>query len=82
MGPALEQKGASRGSMRTRSTSDKRSEDERGTNEPREVHLELRTKERDEDRVGRPTQPLKFGRIFFTVSLVGPRQRREGAEKL
>ena len=37
------------GSMRTRSTSDKRSEDERGTNEPWEVHLELRTEERDKD---------------------------------
>ena len=34
MGPAWEQKGASRGSMRSRSTSDKRSEDERRTNGP------------------------------------------------
>ena len=33
VGPAREQKGATRGSMRSRSTSDKRSEDERRTNE-------------------------------------------------
>ena len=68
--------------MRSRPTSDKRSEDERRTNEPWEVHLELRTEERDEDRVGLPTQRPKFAKFFFTISLVGPRLRREGAEKL
>ena len=45
MGPAWEQKGATIGSMRSRSASDKRSEDERGTNEPWEVHFELRADE-------------------------------------
>ena len=54
----------SRGSMRTRSTSDKRSEDERRTNQPCEVHPELRTEERDEDRAGLPTQPPKFRELF------------------
>ena len=31
--------------------------------------------------MGLPTQQPKFARIFFTGSLVGPRLRREGAEK-
>ena len=37
-GTSLEQKGATRGSMRSRSTSDKRSEDERETNEPLNIN--------------------------------------------
>ena len=69
MGPAWEQKGATIGSMRSRSASDKRSEDERRTNEPWEVHLELRTEEMDEDRVRLPTQRPKFGRIFLQLAL-------------
>ena len=68
---------STRGSMRTRSTSDKRSDDERRTNVPWDVHQELKTEGRDKSRAGFPTQPPKFGRIFFTVSLVGPRLRGE-----
>ena len=43
---------STRGSTRTRSTSNKRSEDEQRTNETREVHLKLGTEEKDEDRAG------------------------------
>ena len=73
-----------RGSMRSRSTSDKRSEDKGRTNEPREVHLQLRTRPSDEDRVGLPIKPAKFRGIsfFLQLSLVGPRLKRRGAEKV
>ena len=67
--------------MRSRSTSDKRSEDEQGTNEPWEVHLELRTEKRDEDRMGLPTQRQKFARIFLQLALWDQGWGRGGAEK-
>ena len=70
---------STRGSMKTRSTSDKRSKDEQGTNEPWEVYLEQRTKERDEYQAGLPTQPLKFGRILFTVKSCGTKAEEEGS---
>ena len=64
------------GSMRTRSTSDMRSKDERGTNEPWEVHLELRADKGTKIEWASLLNDTKFGRIFFRVSLVGPRLRK------
>ena len=51
--------------MRTRSASDKRSEDERGTNEPWEVHLELRVDEGMKIEWASLLNDKKFARIFF-----------------
>ena len=71
---------STRGSMRSRSTSDKRSEDEQGTNEPWEVHLELRADKGTKIEWASLLKSPNSGEFFFTVSLVGPRQRRRGAE--
>ena len=62
--------------MRSRSTSDKRSEDERRTNEPWEVHLELRADKGTKIEWAFLLNDKKFAKIFFTVSLVGPRLRK------
>ena len=52
-GTSLEQKGATRGSMRSRSASDKKSEDERRTNEPININKrfhEVESGKRPEER--------------------------------
>ena len=51
--------------MRTRSTSDKRSEDERETNEPWEVHLEVRADKETKLEWASLLNDKKFARIFF-----------------
>ena len=68
--------------MRIRSTSDKRSEGEQGTNEPWEVHLELRAYEGTKIEWASLLNDQNSQEFFFTVSLVGPRLRRGRAEKL
>ena len=82
MGPAWEPKGATIGSMRSRSASDKRSEDEQRTNEPWEVNFELRADKGTKIEWASLLNDQNSQEFFFTDSLVGPRLRRGGAEKL